>query len=949
MTSRAKTESKLVDEVCNVKHSGEGGIEAQLVDDVKEMIAHLDARLGEVASPFEDTFLEEENQEDLHMEEMKNDLSSAGSVSSVESPSAWRQKNAPLQAPDGQKVDHPFHWKSKPLNITEGICSKVSQSDEETEHVRHGMSIRKPAMKKRNPANVKTTRKHKVTSHSPQKDVLFVKLSPEEEEEKGKGEKEGCGIQGLSRSSQENTSLGSSQPKKGMPLLRQRYDFQPSIGILSTPQPTPEPTIMGPVAGEKLLLSSTHSLQSPSANMTKRDKFPKEITVRDAQSSVEPVALQKHPSKIRRKRSGKLIISSGEPKTIETNKDDLPLEEFLETLKYLKRSPKVSKKTFRHLWRKRWEKELKDSRDHNDVPSDPKVKLITRLREMARTRKLPGVVDYSASFCLFEMIFSVAWTQSKGAGNPLVALDNQAKEIRRCREFFIKRQEVQEDLNQQEGTAQQGMPKSDTKKRNDDCKYDKSLVREDCKLLSEEDENEDKWKSLGIDPYALIICVSEREDVAFTVKMGAVAAFRGSNEAKECHTDIKKSSTLKNEDTDGTKHQIHFVTYDGMRSVGFWNILWTWSRPSSIDFDSLLVWQRVNHFPESLHLTRKDSMKYYIEDLATSRHGESFRIIPETYALPEQFDICHAAVTMSHSAPWIVKPNRLSRGRGIYIINHPSMIPDSGNVIVSRYIASPLLIDGFKFDLRLYVLVTSFQPLEVFLYQKGFARLASQRYQGPNTELDNPFVHLTNTSIQRKSGENHSSHFGEQGKMTLEDCLDYLENTYKIDIPNLMKKIRELVLASLVSVNHAIAPNRNCFEVFGFDVLVDQHFRPWLMEINSSPSLNVSSSIDKKVKVSLIRDVLRIVDPIPYDRRRLASLFLRRMKTGQWASSMPTSTQELRENINLELSSIAGNRIERDCGGSEMPSNLGHFLRIAPSDSADRLLALKRRIQATYG
>ena len=42
--------------------------------------------------------------------------------------------------------------------------------------------------------------------------------------------------------------------------------------------------------------------------------------------------------------------------------------------------------------------------------------------------------------------------------------------------------------------------------------------------------------------------------------------------------------------------------------------------------------------------------------------------------------------------------------------------------------SDPYLLDGFKFDMRMYVLVTSFQPLEAFLYDEGFARLSTVRY-----------------------------------------------------------------------------------------------------------------------------------------------------------------------------------------------------------------------------
>ena len=78
---------------------------------------------------------------------------------------------------------------------------------------------------------------------------------------------------------------------------------------------------------------------------------------------------------------------------------------------------------------------------------------------------------------------------------------------------------------------------------------------------------------------------------------------------------------------------------------------------------------------------------------------------------------------------WIVKPNNLSRGRGIYLVDDVSEVSLDEVSVVSKYIGNPLLINGCKFDLRIYVLVTCYDPLRVYVFKEGLARFATHEYQ----------------------------------------------------------------------------------------------------------------------------------------------------------------------------------------------------------------------------
>jgi tubulin polyglutamylase TTLL4 len=58
-----------------------------------------------------------------------------------------------------------------------------------------------------------------------------------------------------------------------------------------------------------------------------------------------------------------------------------------------------------------------------------------------------------------------------------------------------------------------------------------------------------------------------------------------------------------------------------------------------------------------------------------------------------------------------------------------------------------------------------------------------------------------------------------------------------------------------------------CFELYGFDILLDSKLKPWLLEVNISPSLSSSSPLDKKIKTVLICDTLNLIGVYPYDRK----------------------------------------------------------------------------------
>lgn len=92
--------------------------------------------------------------------------------------------------------------------------------------------------------------------------------------------------------------------------------------------------------------------------------------------------------------------------------------------------------------------------------------------------------------------------------------------------------------------------------------------------------------------------------------------------------------------------------------------------------------------------------------------------------------------------------------------------------VISRYVENPLLVGGKKFDLRIYVLVTSYRPLKAWNYQLGFGRFCIEKYSSDINERDNMFIHLTNVAISKLANDYNDKH---GSKWSIKNLRFYLE------------------------------------------------------------------------------------------------------------------------------------------------------------------------------
>ena len=374
-----------------------------------------------------------------------------------------------------------------------------------------------------------------------------------------------------------------------------------------------------------------------------------------------------------------------------------------------------------------------------------------------------------------------------------------------------------------------------------------------------------------------------------------------------------------------------------------WNLLWTYGAPG-VDFNKIFSFQKVNHLINSRTVHRKDLLQKQINRVRklNKKLNEIFDIMPQTFLLSKEYmgfieEFSRIKKTNEYNI-WIVKPVGKSRGKGIFLIDEMSDVPLSESYLVQRYLTNPLLLDeGYKFDMRIYTLITSTNPLEMFLYKDGFARVSNELF---SLDIKNIRTHLTNAAIQnrRANQKNYEKLYG-GSKISL-DLLKYkLEKQYNIDFDELIwPQVKELIIKALIACQHDIPYCPSTFEMFGFDVIIDDNFKCWLLEINSSPSLERSNVLDDQIKLPLVDDIFKIVDPININRDALIKMMERVMKINNKGKNKNVYLYSQKIQLNMDLTEIFYGKVPRKYG--EIPKDMGKFEMICPSKESDKLIRM---------
>ncbi|XP_041503947.1 tubulin polyglutamylase TTLL7 isoform X3 [Microtus oregoni] len=221
----------------------------------------------------------------------------------------------------------------------------------------------------------------------------------------------------------------------------------------------------------------------------------------------------------------------------------------------------------------------------------------------------------------------------------------------------------------------------------------------------------------------------------------------------------KKKKGVITANVAGTKFEIVRLVIDEMGFIKTpdedetSNLIWCDAAVQQEKITELQNYQRINHFPGMGEICRKDFLARNMTKMIKSR-PQDYTFVPRTWIFPSEYTQFQNYVKelkkKRKQKTFIVKPANGAMGHGISLIRNGDKIPSQDHLIVQEYIEKPFLMEGYKFDLRIYILVTSCDPLKIFLYHDGLVRMGTEKYIPPNeSNLTQLYMHLTNYSVNK--------------------------------------------------------------------------------------------------------------------------------------------------------------------------------------------------------
>ena len=149
------------------------------------------------------------------------------------------------------------------------------------------------------------------------------------------------------------------------------------------------------------------------------------------------------------------------------------------------------------------------------------------------------------------------------------------------------------------------------------------------------------------------------------------------------------------------------------------------------------------------------------------------------------------------------------------------------------------------------------QNEDCYFFPQGYLRTSSEIFSLDH--LNSKFVHLTNNAIQKEGNDYGKFESGNQ--MSFKEFQEYLFIHHgNIRLNSIIALMKNQIIISLMSIKGKLNPNSriNCFEIFGYDFIIDSCFKPWLIEVNTNPCLELSSPLLEQIIPKMLDDALEL-------------------------------------------------------------------------------------------
>ena len=325
-----------------------------------------------------------------------------------------------------------------------------------------------------------------------------------------------------------------------------------------------------------------------------------------------------------------------------------------------------------------------------------------------------------------------------------------------------------------------------------------------------------------------------------------------------------------------------------------WNYNLYWDSYPNIDKDRGIFfkynkYQLIGKFPdESID---KYNISIFYNKLS-KKFPKDFNYISETLLWPEQKKIINSKFNnykYKSDNIWILKTDNeiiknSTKNKYPYILKSLDEIQNNNEkILLNKYISNPLLINQKKFSMKSFVLVTGFSPLKIYFYRDGYLTFASSNFSLNENNLDNYCVHICseknefqckNSNINNNNYIYEKSLFDEKSSVWNYLTFERYCKEKEINYQNIVNQIKDIIIKTFISlskeINNKIQNNknklkdRNMFQLFTFDFILDSNYKVYLIDVDKNPPFNSIHLAPVYIYDHLFSDVLNIVGVVPF-------------------------------------------------------------------------------------